>query len=855
MSQKVTFSMYNLCSALRRRMVIYKRQSCIPWLGLWVLLCSVIGTVAFATDASAQPFARFRIPTEYALGANGVAVAEADYDGDGDPDVAIVTEDSGLTLAWNDGAGVFSLQATDVVVPVDPADEIPRPTDVRTGDLDGNGFEDLLIYTSPSLGPNWYQGCVVTVVLNAGDGTFAVESTVSAEPNTEANNISSCNGLEVADYNADGALDFVLAYTAFPLETFDGFFGAFNVFLGNGNGTFAAPSVHSLSSSGPWASYAVATGDLNGDAVTDLVFGADQMWTSGSQYHQVDVWTGDGNGGFTSTFTAPITGYPTTFTEAAVQDYTGDGLVDIVLGENVSISGGYDPVELPVVLLANLGDGTFAAPVEIAREIELVSSYTDDFNGDGLSDLVTLNRRGELAEYSGVPAGLAARPRRSSVGPLRSSAAADFNGDGRTDVAAIARNQPVLTVVSSDAFGLVAPRLVRLPNAGDRAHTRVGDFNRDGFPDVIASYYSEVSVLFGNEAGDYTPGVAIGIGMPPMPPLVADLNSDQNLDVVLPNDAFGFTTVFGTADGSFGGALVRSDGREYVEATLGDMDGDGDLDLAAFQYGTDQPGVDLFLNDGAGNFSWSENIPVSDLVATLRVLDLNADGAQDLFVGASSWGRGDSLILLGDGSGAFGGLITWPVFSGGFDFADLNQDGILDVATSNSIALGDGTGSFGALTVVDAQSQGLKFADFDADGVTDLLTYRYTSVGLLPGNGDGTFGLTTALNVHPPGSTVSAGVADLNGDGLSDVYLVQDVYESSSGSTVELFLLLNTTPLVPAEEEPTCPSKPGHAVGWWSKHWRHPFAGFWGKQRWTTTRHEHSDKRSRKRHASSARHP
>ena len=106
--------------------------------------------------------------------------------------------------------------------------------------------------------------------------------------------------------------------------------------------------------------------------------------------------------------------------------------------------------------------------------------------------------------------------------------------------------------------------------------------------------------------------------------------------------------------------------------------------------------------------------------------------------------------------------------------ADLNGDGKLDIVTAGrttTFRLGHGDGTFGDENIIpnaDTETNGVAAGDFNGDGKIDLaVTYWFPNkVGILLGNGDGTFRTST---LYDAGYADSILAADLNGDGKLDL--------------------------------------------------------------------------------------
>jgi len=142
-------------------------------------------------------------------------------------------------------------------------------------------------------------------------------------------------------------------------------------------------------------------------------------------------------------------------------------------------------------------------------------------------------------------------------------------------------------------------------------------------------------------------------------------------------------------------------------------------------------------------------------------------------------------VLLGNGDGTFQDPLRVVSYSGSCAFGppmlvnDFNGDGKFDLAFCNSsqigILIGNGDGTFQAPVYYEVGAQGeFDFAagDFRSDGKTDLIVSHDNEdkFFILLGNGDGTFQQAKMVNLPGPPSNGEGGIVtgDFNSDGLLD---------------------------------------------------------------------------------------
>jgi len=310
------------------------------------------------------------------------------------------------------------------------------------------------------------------------------------------------------DFNGDGKLDFADATNSLQ------------IFLGNGDGTFQAPTDY-LSNSGVLF---VVAADLNGDKKLDLIV---------SNLSGLYVLMGNGDG----TFQNPVSySVPCTPALLAVGDFNGDKKPDLLVT--------YRACSFFSIYLGN-GDGTFQQPGINTTPPFGAPSGTGigDFNGDGVLDVAVGQQFGGISEvqiFLGNGDGTFSTGTAYNVGSEPESVTvSSFRGNGTQDLAVATLSGQTDILLGNGEGTFQSGRPLKALNA---VWVLNSDFNGDGLPDLaIASQGSVVKpagvyVAFGNGDGTFQPPNFFAAGNIGLVSLAAgDFNGDFRNDLIIPN--------------------------------------------------------------------------------------------------------------------------------------------------------------------------------------------------------------------------------------------------------------------------------------------------------------------------------
>jgi hypothetical protein len=399
----------------------------------------------------------------------------------------------------------------------------------------------------------------------------------------------------------------------------------------------------------------------------------------------------------------------------------------------------------------------------------------------------------------------------------------------------------------------------------------VADVNGDGKLDLVVANIcasvancsnsgagpGEVSVLLGNGNGTFQPAVSYSSGgFLALSVAIEDVNSDGKPDLIVVNECAsscvnglgpgGVSVLINNGDGTFKAPVsYSSGGRQASSVVLGDVDGDGMLDLvvanncqggsSAGCSNSDHGEVSVLLGNGNGTFQPPISYDTGGIYAkTVAIGDLNGDGHPDLVVANiidSGFTHGIIGVLLNNGDGTFKSPVSYNSVAQdaeGVAIGDVNGDGKPDLVVANgcqqtncaqgvTVFLGKGNGTFASPVTYSSgadASYSVLIADLNGDGHPDLAVASWAphSVGVLMGNGDGTF---QAPVIYDTGTGYccsganSVAVGDANDDGKPDLLVANSCHDSFC-STGSVGVLLNNNGAPPTTTSLVASSNPAN---------------------------------------------
>ncbi|HVR73021.1 MAG TPA: VCBS repeat-containing protein, partial [Planctomycetota bacterium] len=462
------------------------------------------------------------------------------------------------------------------------------------------------------------------------------------------------------------------------------------------------------------------------------------------------------------------------FTRAG--DFDNDGFDDLAVADGASTA----------YFVRSHGDGTFARPMPLIEARGSRWIATGDWNRDGNLDLASsnLNTR-TLTIHLGDGAGGFSLAQDPGLEREHTLEALDYDGDGILDFA-LGLGTPGMQLQRGLGDGRFEHRDMLPANVVPCAqYIATGDFNNDGLGD-IAPTCSDIGKAFAAVSlgtGEYKQVLETAFGSGTDSTAVGDLDGDGNEDLALVSEGSGILGVYlGNGDGTFVEPSVDfgPTGNSPVFLIAADLDGDGRLDVVSADQGSSSLTV-FYGREGERFLESGDAITGFGTARGAGVDDFDGDGAPDMFFASFSEPRVHVYLAPGGKSPAA------PTFSvnlaarySSLAVADFNTDGIPDLAGASSssamfhVALLDSNGfAHGEVSYpCGTMPQETAVGRIDGGATLDIaLPCSGTNdVWLFLGAGDGTFtGASPVPTIEKPRH---AALGDLDGDGRADLLVL-----------------------------------------------------------------------------------
>ncbi|NYF88946.1 FG-GAP-like repeat-containing protein [Tunturiibacter empetritectus] len=591
-----------------------------------------IGVLLGNGDGTFQPASYYAVTIPGAAAPILTQVIAIDLNGDGYLDIAVIANSDEVGVLLNQGSGKPGSLSSSVLY--------SAPTNVTfrfigAGDFNGDGKQDIIAGNAQ-----------LAVYYGKGDGTLNSPQLITASVATNSIGQSFVTG----DFNRDGLAD--VAYLSSDPQSQDPSAPAISlqILLGDPSKNFTTGATLALNPSMNYAQIvpfqntttssvtnfalvggvtSIAINDGNGglsmgESYSLSTYAVALSGANGNinLYFQSNVESvtavGNGNGTFQAS-PATVLPYASTSTQQIgtpiTADLNGDGLTDVL---GVDFGGN-------LIAALGRGNGRFAVttqntgstqPPQYIKNPPVI--VTGDFDGDGKPDAIiilpgSLDSHGEVITanaqmffYSGNGDGTfkaSPAPAALSFYGAGTPAVGDFNGDGKLDLLVPyggldAHENPAFPTGTFFFAGkgdgtFAAPIAVSAPPVGYDQSTlgQVVDVNNDGKLDIIGGN----TLSLGNGDGTFQeqPWPTGGV-------VTSDLNGDGIPDLLAGGGIYA-----GNGDGTFQTTPFFT--KAGFGTAVGDLNGDGHLDLLNPATGGLNSSVTIYFGDGKGNFTADPN--------------------------------------------------------------------------------------------------------------------------------------------------------------------------------------------------------------------------------------------------------
>jgi hypothetical protein len=731
-----------------------------------------------------------------------------DMDGDGKPDLIGTSDISGFSTSFSitrniSSAGKIAFQ--------NGTSFNPGQTSLHlcVGDIDGDGKPDIVFANS--------DNTISVFQNNSANGTIVLGSKI---------NLPALNRriltIKLADINDDGKPDLIIGSSDINVDQ-----DILSIYLNTSTiGSITA------STFGPKTDIAIGRStfesviaDVNGDGKPDIVINQDPFVSNAA----ISVLLNNSNAN-TISFSSKadlITGsnHPDYLN---VRDIDGDGKPDIFYSDQVSVYALHCNLQSATVNLQPPAVTSFTPANGLIGANVVING--SNFNSAPASDVVYFGAtKGQVVSSTNTQITVKVPPS-STYSPLSVlNTSNGLTGYSLSQFSNIFKSSGIIDTSSFKSTG-------GLPSGWGPTAIAIGDLDGDGKPDIVSSNRpannSVVSIYPNNStsAGDFTFKTHIDYAALSGASNISlvDIDGDGKLDILVSyanssNQTNNFSVFLNkSTTGNISFAPKTDIGFAVTSMAIGDLNGDGKIDLAGISMGVNgNQGSNLafvIINTSTpGIISFSEPISfeAADYASAVNIVDVDGDSKPDLVIANSV----SNMVSVYRNTSANGGI----AFERDLDFkaggaallksGDLDGDGKPDLVTSatfgstnTSVSVLINNSSAGKISFQSAQDfvagddiRAIELGDVNGDGKIDIITVNAnsnTASVLQNKSSAGTVTFTGKTNFTAGKYPQYLAIGDLDGDGKPEItgtYDLPTTYTPVQG----IIILENKIQLVP----------------------------------------------------------